>query len=61
MDWIKLDLGVREQKGSNAIVLDNQLTDGSQVVSLTHLPVAICPQEDSWYSFLLQAESTPGP
>jgi hypothetical protein len=34
--------------------LDNQLTDGGEVVSLTHqLPF---PQEDSWYSFLLQAE-----
>jgi hypothetical protein len=29
--------------------LDNQLTDGGEVVSLTR-------QEDSWYSFLLEAE-----
>jgi hypothetical protein len=31
--------------------LDNRLTDGGEVVSLTHrLPFT--PQEDSWYSFL---------
>jgi hypothetical protein len=36
--------------------LDNRLTDGGEVVSL------ICrPQEDSWYSFVLEAESTTGP
>jgi hypothetical protein len=34
--------------------LDNRLTDGGEVVSLT-------PQDDSWYSFLLEAESTPRP
>jgi hypothetical protein len=35
--------------------LDNRLTDGGKVVSrpLPH------PPEDSWYSFLLEAESTP--
>jgi hypothetical protein len=34
--------------------LDNQLTDGGEVVSLTHwLPFTL--QEDSWYSFLLEA------
>jgi hypothetical protein len=35
----------------------NQYTDGGEVVSLTRRP----PQEDSWYSFMLEAESTPGP
>jgi hypothetical protein len=40
--------------------LDNRLTDGGEVVSLTRHPHFI-PQEDSWYSFLLEAESTPGP
>jgi hypothetical protein len=40
--------------------LDNRLTDGGKVVSLTRrLPFT--PQENSWYSFLLDAESTPGP
>jgi hypothetical protein len=40
--------------------LDNQLTDGGEVVSHT-CPLPFTPQEDSWYSFLLEAESTPGP
>jgi hypothetical protein len=41
-------------------LLDNRLTDGGKVVSLTHWP-RFTPQEDSWYSFLLEAELTPGP
>jgi hypothetical protein len=40
--------------------LKNRLTDGGEVVSLTCL-AALYPQEDSWCSFLLEAESTPGP
>jgi hypothetical protein len=43
--------------------LENRLTDGgdgSEVISLTPRPL-FTPQEDSWYSFLLEAESTPGP
>jgi hypothetical protein len=40
--------------------LDNRLTDGGEVVSLTRLP-PFTPQEDSWYSFVLEAESTLGP
>jgi hypothetical protein len=39
--------------------LDNRLTDGGEVVSLTRRPPFI-PQEDSWYSFLLEAESNRG-
>jgi hypothetical protein len=39
--------------------LDNQLTDGGEVVSLTRRP-PFTPQEDFWYSFLLDAESTSG-
>jgi hypothetical protein len=39
--------------------LDNRITD--VVVSLTRRPAALYPQEDLWYSFLLEAESTPGP
>jgi hypothetical protein len=39
--------------------LDNRLTDGGEVVSLMRQP-PFTPQEDSWYSFLLQAESTLG-
>jgi hypothetical protein len=41
--------------------LDIQLTDGGEVVSLTRRQAALYPQEDSWYPFLLEAESTPGP
>jgi hypothetical protein len=39
--------------------LDTRLTDG-EVVSLTRRPAALYYQEDSWHSFLLEAESTPG-
>jgi hypothetical protein len=42
-------------------LLDNWFTEGGEVVSLKCLPVAFYPQEYSWYSFLLQTESTPGP
>ena len=34
--------------------------DGGKVVSLTHRP-PLPPTKHSWYSFLLEAESTPGP
>jgi hypothetical protein len=40
--------------------LDSRLTDGGEIVSLTCRPPFI-PPEDSWYSFLLGAESTSGP
>jgi hypothetical protein len=40
--------------------LDNRLTDGGKVVRL-NAPAAFYPQENSWYSFVLEAESTPGP
>jgi hypothetical protein len=33
---------------------------GSQMAArLSYAPAAFYPQEDSWYSFLLEAESTP--
>jgi hypothetical protein len=41
--------------------LDNCLTDGGKFVSITRRPAALYPQEDSWYSFLLETEPTPGP
>jgi hypothetical protein len=41
-------------------ILNNRLTDGGEVVSLKRRP-SFTPQEDSWYSFLLEAQSTPGP
>ena len=34
--------------------------DGGKVVSLTHRP-HLPPRKCSWHSFLLEAESTPGP
>jgi len=34
--------------------------DGGKVVSLRHRPF-FTPRKYSWYSFLLEAESTPGP
>jgi hypothetical protein len=40
--------------------LENRLTDGGEVVSL-NAPAALARQEDSWYSFLLEADSTLGP
>jgi hypothetical protein len=39
--------------------LDDLLIDGGEVISLIHRP-PFAPQEDSWYSFLLEAESTLG-
>jgi hypothetical protein len=40
--------------------LDNWLTDGGKVVSFMRRPRFIT-QEESSYSFLLEAEYTPGP
>jgi hypothetical protein len=40
--------------------LDNRLIDDGETVSLTRRPL-FTRQEVSWYSFLLEAESTPGP
>jgi hypothetical protein len=37
---------------------DIRLTDGGKVLSLPCRP-PFNPQEDSWYSFLLEVESTP--
>jgi hypothetical protein len=44
------------RRGSD-IFLDNLLRDGGEVVSLTRRPAALYPQEDFWYSFLLETES----
>jgi hypothetical protein len=41
--------------------LDNRLTDGGEVVSIKRLPAVLYLHEHSWYSFLLEVESTPGP
>jgi len=34
--------------------------DGGKIVSITHRPL-FTPRKYPWYSFLLEAESTPGP
>jgi hypothetical protein len=39
---------------------DDRLTDGGEVFSLTRRPAALYTQEDFWFSFLLEAELTPG-
>jgi hypothetical protein len=38
--------------------LDNRLTDGGEVVSLTRRPAALYFQEDSWYSSSASAPAT---
>jgi hypothetical protein len=40
--------------------LGNRLTDGGEDISPMRRP-PFTPQEDSWYSFPLEAESTPRP
>jgi hypothetical protein len=40
--------------------LDSWLTDGGEIVSLTH-QLPFTPKEDAWYSFLLEVDSTPWP
>jgi hypothetical protein len=51
-------LGLREVEAPT--FSDIRLIDGGKVVSLMRwLPFT--PYEDSWYSFLLKTESTPGP
>jgi hypothetical protein len=40
--------------------IDNELTDEGEIVNLTRRSRFI-PQEDSWYSFVLEAKLTPGP
>jgi hypothetical protein len=53
-------IGYRFETSRLSHFLDNRFTDGGQVASLKRRP-PFTPQEDSWYSFLLEAELTPGP
>jgi hypothetical protein len=48
---------VVRRQGSH--ILDNPLTDDGDIEP--YGPVAFYPQENPWYSFLLEAEFTPGP
>jgi hypothetical protein len=41
--------------------MDNHIINGGEVVTFARRLAALYPQEDSWYSFLLGVESTPGP
>ena len=55
--------GPRCPEGSRKLRFPDYVTmaqDGGKVVSLTHRPL-FTPRKYSWYSFLLEAESTPGP
>jgi len=50
-------------EGSRKLRFPDYMTtaqDGGKVVSLTHRP-PLPPKKYFWYSFLLEAESTPGP
>jgi len=50
-------------EGSRKLRFPDSVTttkDGDKVVSLTHRP-PLPPRKYSWYSILLEAESTPGP
>jgi len=50
-------------EGSRKLRFPNFVTtaqDGGKVVSLTYRPL-LTPRKYSWYSFMLEAESTPGP
>ena len=55
--------GPRYPEGSRNLRFPDYVTmaqDVGKVVSLTHRPL-FTPRKDAWYSFLLEAESTPGP
>jgi len=55
--------GPRCPEGSRKLRFPDYVTmaqDGCRVVSLKHQPL-FTPRKYSWYSFLLEAVSTPGP
>jgi len=55
--------GPKCPEGSRKLRFPDYVTtaqDGGKVVSLTHRPL-FTPRKYSWYSFLLEDESTPGP
>jgi len=55
--------GPRCPEGSRKLRFPDYVTmaqNGGKVVSLTHRPL-FTPRKYSWYSFMIEAESTPGP
>ena len=55
--------GPKSPEGSRKLRFPDVVTtaqDGGKFVSLTHRP-PLPPRKCSWYSFLLEAELTPGP
>jgi hypothetical protein len=51
---------LRAPGGRGSQVFRQSAHEGGKVVSPMHQP-PLPPRKDSWYSFLLEAESTPGP
>jgi len=51
---------MRVPEGSGSQISRQLAHEGGKVVSPTHRP-PLHPRKNSWYSFLLEAESTPGP
>jgi hypothetical protein len=51
---------LRAPGGRGSQVFRQSAHEDGKVVSRTHRP-PLPPKKDSWYSFLLEAESTPGP
>jgi hypothetical protein len=49
------------QQGRETLRLSRQSAHRRRWGCQPYAPAALYPQEDSWYSFLLEAESTPGP
>jgi hypothetical protein len=51
---------LRASGGRGSQVFRQSAHEGGKIFSPMHRP-PLPPRKDSWYSFLLEAESTPGP